>query len=258
MTRGVVYFHFNRSQFFKDCLVKSITSLRAKMPGLPVTFFGPFTQEDFAGICEIEEIVTIDMTGKDPWSYKLELLRDHHYEQTLFMDSDTLFVEPVWELFDMLERFDLVATLEHHYLGKLETLAPVCFPELNYGMFLWRKNEETREFFDSANRIRTSIGRRGCDQPCFRIALWESKIRYAVVPWEYNCRYYYPGYLFRTAKILHSHSGNIEEDEKIINEKVYADYPPFKRLFTGDRIFLLKKIKGTHSVMKIEKETKYR
>jgi len=240
MDRRVVYFHFNRNEVYKKYLLTSVASVKRNMGELTVKLFGPFTREDFGEGCGIDEIVTTD-AGREPWKHKIELMAALEHEQVWFLDSDTFLVEPVWELFALLDRFDLVATFEHHYIGRMSGSAPVCFPELNYGMFLWRRNDATREFFGKALDI-ASRRSGGCDQPCMRVALWESPaVRYAVVPWEYNCRYHFPGYLFGKAKILHAHTDDFVRDEELINRRVYPGYPPFKRVLTSEKVLYLKK-----------------
>jgi hypothetical protein len=259
MKRGVLYYHFNMNQRYLSFLKQSVESLKKHMPTLPVTVFGPFTKADLGEDCLIDEVITTKAPEKrGAWPQKIACLIDQPYDQALFMDSDTFFVDSVMELFMCLEKYDLVATLEHHYFTRMRSAAPMCFPELNYGMFLWRKNEDTRRFFERAFEIcKRRAG--GCDQPSFRVALWETGIKYCVVPWEYNCRYYFPGYLFERAKILHSVTDDFERDEKMLNEKAYEDYPPFKRVFTGTKFFLLKKRWArTQAPLDTVKEVEYR
>jgi len=257
--RGAIYYHFNKNQRYKDFLVQSVASLKRHMPELPVTVFGPFVREDFEN-CQIDNVVTIpEPDPRKKWVRKIELIKDQEfYDDVLFMDSDTFFVEPVWELFRPLEKYNLVATLEHHYFGKMRGGAPACMPELNFGMFLWRANDETRKFFKVAYEI--SLRQlHGCDQPFFRVAIWETGLKYMVVPWEYNCRYYFPCYLFERARILHSVTDDFVRDEKMINEKAYEDYPPYKRVFTSTKMSLLKKRWGrTQAPLDTVKETTYR
>jgi len=192
----------------------------------------------------IDEFTIVEKMTEEratPWPRKFEELIKLNYNQMMFLDSDTYMVEPCYELFDMLDHFDVVSTLEHHYVTGSSKI-PISFPQLNLGMFLWNKTEELDMLFQqTADMVRKR--KKGSDQPYFRVALYHSKIRYAVVPWEYNCHYKYPGYLFSTAKIIHSDSSSLglPADEKILNKRAYPDYPPYKRIYDGERLYLLKK-----------------
>jgi hypothetical protein len=257
MERGVIYYNFNKNRFFLECLAKSVTSLKRHMPELPVLVYAPFKKSEIEPKVKLDILETINVP-EDQWVDKISLLIDQPFEQALFLDADTYFLSPVWELFEMLERFDLVATLEHHYVGRMGRLAPSCLPELNFGVALWKKNDIMRQFFEYSLKV-AKERKRGCDQPCFRVALWNVPVRYAVVPWEYNCRYYFPGYLYSDAKIIHSHSASIETDEKFINKRVYPEFPAYKRIFTGSKMLLLKKQTArARSMLDVAEEITYR
>jgi len=68
--------------------------------------------------------------------YKITCLSESPFENTLYLDTDTLVVEPVWELFEILEKFDLALT---HAPFRASTLSIAngleSFPECNSGVF---------------------------------------------------------------------------------------------------------------------------
>ena len=241
-TKALIYYNFNDSKFYWDFTVQSMRTVKEKMPDLPVHLITPDYPDILKDVREYVDAYTyiepVSYKRAEPWWRKFEELLKLEYDQMMFLDSDTYIVEPFHELFDLLDHFDFVSTLEHHYTTS--SYLPECFPQLNLGMFLWNNVDEIRTLFEKTIEL-TKKNKKGCDQPYFRIALYDSKVRYAVVPWEWNCRYYFPGYLFSKAKILHSLSADMAGDEKLLNKKVYSDYPPFKRVFTGESIIYLKK-----------------
>jgi len=244
-SRAIVYFLFNFDKLYWNFNIQSAQSVKKHMPDIKIHLIAPNNDHLKKKIEPwIDEFTFVEKMTQEkavPWAKRFEEFIKLNYDQIMALDSDTYMVEPCYELFDMLDHFDFVSTLEHHYVTGSSKI-PVSFPQLNLGMFLWNKTEELDIVFQQTiDMIRRK--RRGSDQPYFRIALYHSKIRYAVVPWEYNCHYKYPGYLLTTAKIIHSDSSilGLPADEKILNKRVYPEYPPYKRIFDGERLYLLKK-----------------
>jgi len=67
---------------------------------------------------------------------------------------------------------------------------PYAFAEVNTGVLLYRRSPATAAFFDL---WRTTFyanfeATRGQDQASFRVALWQSDLRFFVLPFEYNVR----------------------------------------------------------------------
>ena len=241
-SRALIYFLFNDSEYYWNFNIQSARTLKEHMPQLKVHLIAPnyphLIKKIKPFVDDYTFIEPMSYKRAEPWWRKFEELMKLPYDQAMFLDSDTYIVEPFPELFDMLDRFDLVSTLEHHY--STSDYMPQCWPQLNLGMFLWNRTDDIMKLFKETMEL-TKRKASGCDQPYFRIALFNSHVRYAVVPWEYNCHYYFPGYLFSKAKIIHSLSDDMEGDEKILNKKVYEDFPPFKRVYTGETIHYLKK-----------------
>lgn len=238
--------------YYLDQAVFSASSLKKHMPELPVTLFTNInieTAQPFDNIMRITTQVT------DVWVTKFDCLLNSPYEQTLHMDADTFVCDKVDEVFSSLDRFDIAATMSVSWNTRPFQSAPNCFPELAFGVFWFRRNDEVDKFF---RKTRDYLKRRqgGCDEPWVRLALYESKVRFYVLPWEYNCLYVHPAYLFDKVKIMHGHSKTIEEDTEIINTKIYEDYPPWKRLITGTKVLLFKKVR--QKIMKVEKEIEYK
>jgi hypothetical protein len=172
------------------------------------------------------------------------------------MDADTFVCDRLDEVFKSLDKYDIASTMSVSWNTRKMGGIPDCFPELAFGVFWWRKNNNTDALFQQIGKL-LEMRTGGCDEPFVRMALYQSdNIRFYVLPWEYNCLYTHPCYLYDKVKIMHGHSKDIEQDAEIINTKVYEDYPPWKRILTGTKVLLFKKLR--QKVMKVEKELDYK
>lgn len=133
------------------------------------------------------------------------------FEQTVFLDTDTYLCEGVPELFGLLERCDIaMAHAPMRVTGSVQV--PPCFPECNSGVIAYNMNDRTRNLFSLWERFYSdqlaSTGQPD-DQPALRRALWESDVRLAILPPEYNFRFLMPSFSGRgKVKILHGrHAG---------------------------------------------------
>jgi len=139
---------------------------------------------------------------------RMEAWRQSPFERTLALDADVWLAEPVPELFDLLDRFDLAATLAPWREGH-PVAVPAAFPEHNCGVVAFRKNGLLLSLVDDWEQ---RFGRRyegleetksvHNDQPAFREALYHSVLRIATLPAEYNWRGV--GYVWGKVKVLHT------------------------------------------------------
>lgn len=118
------------------------------------------------------------------------------YPETLFLDTDTLILRRDFlALFQLCNKFDIA--LAHAPLRAIICLkhVPICFPEFNSGVILFRRNRETHKIF---RRWQEEYGRMKSDlihlqeimpdQPSLRAALYSSNLRIATLTPEYNYR----------------------------------------------------------------------
>ena len=128
---------------------------------------------------------------------KVDFISQSPFEKTLYLDSDTLIVQDLSDIFDSLERFDVAVT--HDYARKRRKYSkiipeysniPYSFSEVNGGVFAFKKNERTDKFLALWKEYfykyfnKTS----GWDQVSLRISLWESTVQLYHLPVEYNIR----------------------------------------------------------------------
>lgn len=145
----------------------------------------------------------------DGFNYKDKILMgESPYEESIFLDTDTLVCEPMWELFDLLDRFDLAVQFSlggNHY--RLSTVPP-SFHEPSAGIVVWKKNQRTEEFFRVWKRayedIESSLHSIGAwDQRSLRYACYHSDVRIVPVPVEYQFCSYGANLIAERAIMLH-------------------------------------------------------
>lgn len=144
------------------------------------------------------------------------------YDQFLFLDSDTYLLEPVYDLFEVLEKYDVVST---HAPARQTTDMPtdVIFPdaycELNTGVFGYRSSGDVAELFETwLGKYYLYLPKCGDnDQAPLRMAMFELGTKVWVMPEEYNFRWGFGGFVGSKVKILHGRSQNIEKLAQEVN-----------------------------------------
>jgi hypothetical protein len=224
---------------------RSLESLWRHHPGLPVTMHvdrpsgARLTSWGIPGPSRQDLLEILD--HPDPtysWADKpTALVRggDEH-ERVLFLDTDTRVCGDIADLFDVLDAFELAAAhapIRHDRRtpSDLSRRAPPAFPELNTGVIAFRRTPAVTELLERWSRLhleilRTADHRVVGDQATFRVALWESEVRFTVLPPEYNCRFPFPTYVHGPVRILHGRRPDVERIEREINAT------------TGPRVFI--------------------
>ena len=213
-TRGIIY--IVTGQKFADEACRSAASVKRCMPDIPITIF---SDVPIASIL-FEQVVPITNPTYGPEDKFLNIAKSP-YQDTLYLDSDTHMVDDSRELFSLLERFDLAAAHAPYRAQYQVSEVPDCFPEINTGVLLFRKSEPTELLFKRWIQIYREDRLKPLtwlfpgaaswyckalpNQPSFRRALYESGLRIATLPPEYNCRFPFPGFLHTKVKILHGH-----------------------------------------------------
>lgn len=128
---------------------------------------------------------------------KVDFLHETPYDKTIYLDSDTKVIRNISEIYDILERFDFVGTHDlsrkrQEWCEKIDEYndIPYGFTEINGGVIGIRKTRKadellrlwTEKFYQYRHLTRNQ------DQPALRMSLWESEIRYHILPIEFNVR----------------------------------------------------------------------
>jgi hypothetical protein len=198
--RGVVYVATG-SRYVQEALI-SARSLHAAMPGVPITVFADSVQVD-ADQIDVRII-------QDPvfgFGDKVKYMNASPYKKTLFVDTDTFICNDISDCFDMLDKFDLLVAHDALRVNIGNSAIGRVFPEFNTGVIFYRKNQETTRFFsgwlEAHEELSRAHGRQMIDQFTFRQELYNSELRFYVLPPEYNCMLWEACYLHDPVKILH-------------------------------------------------------
>lgn len=142
-------------------------------------------------------------------------------DRLLYLDTDIHMAAPVGEIFDILDRFDIVSTIAPaRIISPTSIPIPETLAEWNTGVLAFRNNEAVRRLFRSWYSIYCLApdlyGEN--DQAPLREALWQWDGRPYVMPQEYNCRFGFGGQAAGTIKILHGRSANMAGLAENINK----------------------------------------
>ncbi len=237
MTNGVIYVAVGE-KYVAEALA-SAASLKAHSPALPVSVF---TDQTLTSPL-LEQIIPLDPSAYHP-TFKPRCLMASPYDRTLFMDTDTYVCADISGMFALLERFDLAATHANFaipgsaraLLPDVVTRVPEAFVQFNSGVILFRRSTAMTDMCRRWVQLieinegvaRDRGGKHLRDQTALREAVYESDLRIATLPREYNCRYHFVGALFSDIKILHGRWDDMSKVRSQLNlssePRVFMNY----------------------------------
>jgi hypothetical protein len=157
--------------------------MRRHNPGLPIDLLTdrPVETDAFGRVVVDPEL------GRHS---KLKALQASRFERTLYLDSDTIILASIVDVFDVLDRFDIALAhdqfLSNPYCHVLyRKPLPSAFPQFNGGVIAIRRSARMLAFLDAWRAAIADHGV-GRDQPSLRELLWDSDLRIATLPPEYN------------------------------------------------------------------------
>jgi hypothetical protein len=231
-------------QRYVDEAMDSVRSVRRQMPGVKIVLHtdlpGPHS-----GFDQVEMLAGPTHSEID----KVHCYRNVQESRLLFLDTDTYLVQPLYEVFDLLQRFDLVFCHAPWRLSwDKKTKAPwlldgipEAFAEPNTGVIGFRNTPAVRDMFTRWQDVFTEHKQRGNvlhDQPAFRQSIWESTLSFYVMPPEYNCRLVFPTYINGSVKVIHARVPDVENLAEEINEGGgHKIYDPYSRRVLSDATF---------------------
>lgn len=162
---------------------RSAASFKRYNPGIPVDLYTDVPRD----LPVFDRVHVLE----DAWfRSRIDAMRISRFERTLMLDSDTMVVADIADVFGVLDRFDIALAHDYRPNGTLgfrffRKQLPAAFPQFNGGVIAIRKNARTERFLlDWAQAVREhDIGR---DQPALRETLWDSDLRIATLPEAYN------------------------------------------------------------------------
>lgn len=187
MKRGVLYIAFGEN-FIKE-LKFSAESVKKYNPDLEITVF---TDEPFESEF-VDNVQTMEIRHLRP---KIDYIKHTPYDETLFLDTDTIVNHSLNDLFEILQKYDIA--LAHDLARKRKKFKdaipeygkiPYSFSEVNTGVIAFKKNEKVINLFEMwRQNFYKYYNVVPWDQPSFRISAWASDVSMYVLPAEYNIR----------------------------------------------------------------------
>lgn len=204
---------------------QSAASARAHMPDCRIVLVTPDAEPPAA----FDEVIRFGHGLKDPFELKIAGMARVEASRFVFLDTDTFFLGEVSDLFAVLDRFDVgVAQAPVRLQSNIwpdarhfVAAAPDCFPEFNTGVIAFRRGPEVVRLLEDwlalyKQHMAVQPPPRTQDQASFRTVLYESSLRVATLPPEYNCRFPYPVSVCGKVRILHGR-GNAQMLSRIGN-----------------------------------------
>ena len=172
---------------YLDLAQQAAQSLRDTNPGLSVDVFTDLVDDPGNAI--------FDQVHPVPSSHprvKLECFSKARFDRVLFLDCDVLVLAPLGDIFDLTDRFPL--SIAHDVRRRSELIkkghgaqTPYAFPQMNSGVMVYRNDAEMAAFFAEWKRRYDASGE-ARDQITLKDLLWESDLRFYVLPPEFNLR----------------------------------------------------------------------
>jgi hypothetical protein len=187
MSKGVLYICHGK-EYINEGLI-SAESVKKFCPDLHITFFCDMEFES-------EFVDNITIISPTCQRSKVDYIYDSPYDETLFLDTDVIIDYPIYDIFDILNRFELgichdLARKRLKYSRVIPEYSgiPYSFSEVNTGIIIFKKCPHTEELFSFWKKYHKKyLNHCPWDQPSFRVSLWKSNVRFCIMPIEYNIR----------------------------------------------------------------------
>jgi len=190
-SRGVLYIA-SGYEHIKAALL-SAQSVRDTNPNLPIHLFADYQQQNIQLDAEPGPLTSWENISDPHRRSKVDYISRTPFEQTMYLDTDTRVLCDLEDVFCLLENFDVALAHAHkrelpNKQKNLKVKTPNAFPQFNSGVFLFRKNAKTLEAFAKWQKWFYEL-KLPTDQNTLREILWESDLRIATLPPEYNVRF---------------------------------------------------------------------
>lgn len=172
---------------YRELAEASALSLRQTNPGLGVDLF-----TDRPDAVRADLFDRVQPVPRDHPRAKIDCLPLTRFERTLYLDCDTLVLRSLGDLFGIADRFPLALAHDMRRASALvqaghRAATPYAFPQLNSGVMLYRLCDRMQAFW-AEWRQRYDAAGASRDQVTLKDLLWESDLRFYVLPPEFNLR----------------------------------------------------------------------
>lgn len=136
-----------------------------------------------------------DISFSNEMIVKLDALLQSPFLETLYLDADTYILDDISEIFKLCPSFDLAFCHGHNRYRRFRLIQdeqeaflkkeiPYCFAPIQGGVILFN-TFRTKDFFEELKNRYLSTGYFD-DQAIIREMLWEKRLKFYVLPPEYN------------------------------------------------------------------------
>jgi hypothetical protein len=162
---------------------RAAESVARASPGLPIDLHTDEAVDPgvFASVTVID----------NPWHRsRIDAMAATRFERTLHLDADVLALADLRDAFDVLDRFDVALAHDQARNSPAANAVwrkplPPAFPQFNGGVIAYRRTPQVLAFLRLWAETLRETGMRK-DQPSLRELLWDSDLRIATLPPEYN------------------------------------------------------------------------
>ena len=224
--KGYLYIVCGDRKYFEEAL-KAVKSLRDHDPEAHVTLV---SDVDYGANSFFDKVILDPLNGSDGLSWRKSLLfKTKHiyastpYLKTLFLDSDTYFIENCRCLFDVLDHYDLCLAhgTNDRTVAAIEGRSYEAITPYNTGVILFKQNEANRNFFTQWHtRYKAYMDIHPHDQPAFTETLAISACKTYVLQNNWNARFIFPEKYAGKVMILHGRHHNLAAIAEKINQSL--------------------------------------
>lgn len=207
MEKGLVYFvddphcpgqgRDNGDKYISEARISISSMRRFHEPCPPITMFTnhsncnipdinliKINHDEYKNVTEIKDVS--HARGSKP--NRIMSLMNSPYEYSIYLDNDTFAISPVLnDIYRLLDKFDIALCHSGVVPKGYGKDIPSSFPEFNCGLIAFRKSR-CMKLFERWLELYTAV-MTSHDQGTFRIAIWESNLRIATMPQQYNWKY---------------------------------------------------------------------
>ena len=188
--KGYIYIAFGEN-FYKEC-INSVKILKRKtnLPIHLITDQKEISFEEKSLFFSISHMPNLHVRSK------VDYISLSPFDKTIYLDTDIIVVKEIDELFNLLDNFDILATLDtarkrDNISRKIEEYRniPYSFGEVNGGLLCFNKYAKeniVKNWPKIFYKYLKETG--GWDQPSLRILLWKFKASLYILPPEFNIR----------------------------------------------------------------------
>lgn len=190
LERGFIYIAFG-SSFYNEC-INSVKILK-KFTKYPIHLF---TDQKEISKEEKELFISIKCVKNLHIRSKVDYISFSPFKNTIYLDTDIIVVREIDELFDLLENYDVIATLDtarkrkniSNLIDEYKKI-PYAFGEVNGGLLGYSNFAKLKILNNWPNIFYKYMDKTGgWDQPSLRMLLWKNKTSLYILPPEFNVR----------------------------------------------------------------------